>query len=61
MFPLNGPTTSSMVQQNNGLLGAQQIQSVNASMPNISNSTAPSSSAPNPVVANMVKALKGSQ
>lgn len=69
MFPQNSPaqngpqtgnqfTTSAINQQNNGLLGAPQMQ-FNASNPIPMNSTAPSSSTTNPQVANMIKALKG--
>ena len=54
----NQPTTSSINQQNNGLLGNPQIQYA-ASNPFPMNSTAPTSSTTNPQVANMIKALKG--
>lgn len=68
MFPQNGPqngpqtgtgyNTSSIVSQNNSLLGAPQIQA-NAYNPIPMNSTAPASSTTDPQVANMIKALKG--
>lgn len=67
MFQTGGPqtgnqfTTSSILQQNTGLLGNPQIQS-NAAMPKADpsqfNSTAPQSTN-NPAVSTMVKALKG--
>lgn len=67
MFQTGGPqtgnqfTTSSILQQNTGLLGNPQIQS-NAGLsqpdPSQFNSTAPQSTN-NPAVTNMVKALKG--
>jgi hypothetical protein len=55
MFPQNGPSTS--LPQHTNLLGNQQFQATPMSMPQ-PNSTAPASSTP--VVAQMVKALKGS-
>jgi hypothetical protein len=58
----NQPTTSSIVQQNNSLLGNPQFQATQATPPNISsiaNSTAPGSSTTDPHVAAIVKALKG--
>ncbi len=54
--------TSSIIQQNNQLLGNPQIQSaalLPTSDPGSFNTTAPQSSFTNPGVANMVKALKG--
>lgn len=71
MFPQNsgGPqtggqfTTSSILQQNNSLLGnpqgAQAVTSMPMFNPGLGNSTAPASSTTNPNVANMVAALKG--
>jgi hypothetical protein len=56
----NGFTTSSVIQQNNSLLGNPQFQ--NGQFPTVDpaslNSTAPQSGAP-PGVTNMIKALKG--
>ena len=67
MFPQSGPqtgngfTTSSVLQQNTGLLGNPPIGA--NTMPTVDagviNSTAPQSSTTNPAVATMVKALKG--
>lgn len=67
MFQTGGPqtgnqfTTSSILQQNNSLLGNPQFQNTNTSVgadTSAFNSTAPQSSG-NPAVASMVKALKG--
>ena len=57
----NGPTTSSMVQQNTGLLGAPPVQTtvMAQGIPSFINNTAPASSTTNPMIASMVKALKG--
>ena len=56
----NGFTTSSIIQQNNGLLGNPQFNG--AALPTVDpstmNSTAPQSGSP-PGVTNMIKALKG--
>jgi len=53
----SGFTTSSMLQQNNSLLGNPQIQSTGAPImnPPAMNTTAPGSAG----VASMIKALKG--
>lgn len=56
----NGYATSAINQQNNSLLGNQQVQSTGMPLdsPISTNTTAPLSSI-NPHVANMVQALKG--
>jgi hypothetical protein len=72
MFPLDNPqsgpatgngfTTSAILQQNTNLLGAPQVQTsaMSQGIPNFNTNTAPASSTTNPVISNMVKALKGS-
>jgi hypothetical protein len=67
MFPQSGPqtgngfTTSSILQQNTGLLGNTPFSggAAPAFDPGVLNSTAPQSSSTNPAVAHMVQALKG--
>lgn len=54
----NQPTTSSIIQQNTGLLGTPQVPAA-PPISDLSNNTAPLSSTTDPNTAAIVKALKG--